>query len=71
MELHRLRVLKYDGTVDDFPVVNGAVGQAELRASLSQRPGDLLVAVTDHAYIRLTHRLAAPELAKKGDRAVL
>jgi hypothetical protein len=55
MEVHGLRVLKYDGTVDDFPVLNGDVGQAELRASLAQRPGDLVVAVADHAYIRVTH----------------
>ena len=64
MEVHGLRVLKYDGTVADFPVANGDVGQAQLRASLSQRPGDLLVAVTEHAYIRLTKPGAARELAR-------
>jgi len=54
VEIHGLRVLKIDGKVEDFPVRDGDVGQAELRASLSQRPGDCLVAVTEHAYIRLT-----------------
>jgi hypothetical protein len=60
VEVHGLRVLKHDGTSDEFPVLDGDVGQAELRAALSQRPGDLVVAVTDHAYIRLLPRPAAP-----------
>lgn len=54
MEIHGLRVLKFDGKVEDFPVWGGDVEQARLRAALSQRPGDCLVAVTEHAYIRLT-----------------
>lgn len=54
MEIHGLRVLKLDGKVEEFPVRGGDVEQARLRAALSQRPGDCLVVVTEHAYIRLT-----------------
>jgi hypothetical protein len=53
VEIHGLRVLKFDGKVEDFPVRGGDVEQARLRAALSQRPGDCLVVVTEHAYIRL------------------
>ena len=52
MEIHELRVVKHDGKVDRFPV-DGDLAQAELRAALTQHPGDLRIAVTEHAYIRL------------------
>lgn len=52
MEIHELLVLKKDGRVERFPVTDGDVAQAQLRASLCQRPGDTLVAVTEHAYLR-------------------
>ena len=52
MEIHELLVLKRDGRVERFLVTDGDVAQAELRASLCQRPGDDLVVVTEHAYIR-------------------
>jgi hypothetical protein len=52
VEIHELLVLKHDGRVERFRVTDGDVAQAELRASLCQRPGDSLVVVTEHAYIR-------------------
>jgi hypothetical protein len=52
VEIHELLVLKNDGRVERFPVSDGDVAQAELRASLCRRPGDDLVVVTEHAYIR-------------------
>ena len=52
MEIHELRVVRHDGKVDHFPV-EGDLEQAQLRASLTQHPGDLRIAVTRHAYIRL------------------
>ena len=52
MEIHELLVLKEDGGVERFRVSDGDVAQARLRASLCQRPGDSLVVVTEHAYIR-------------------
>ena len=52
VEIHELLVLKNDGRVERFRVTNGDVAQAELRASLCQRPGDDLVFVTEHAYVR-------------------
>ena len=52
MEIHELLVLKVDGSVEHFRVSDGDVAQAKLRASLCQRPGDSLVVVTEHAYIR-------------------
>ena len=52
MEIHELLVLKNDGRVERFRVTDGDLAQAELRASLCQRPGDDLVVVTEHAYIR-------------------
>ena len=52
MEIHELLVLKEDGGVEHFRVSDGDVAQARLRASLCQRPGDSLVVVTEHAYIR-------------------
>jgi hypothetical protein len=47
-------VLKLDGTTVRYPVRDGDVGQARLRASLSQRPEDEIVVVTDDAYFRLS-----------------
>ncbi len=52
MEIHELLVLKVDGSVEHFRVSDGDVAQAKLRASLCQHPGDSLVVVTEHAYIR-------------------
>jgi hypothetical protein len=52
VEIHELLVLKDDGRVERFRVSDGDVVQAKLRASLCQRPGDSLVVVTEHAYIR-------------------
>ena len=52
VEIHELLVLKNDGRVERFRVTNGDVAQAELRASLCRRPGDDLVFVTEHAYVR-------------------
>lgn len=53
MAISELRLMKHDGTVEHFPVANGDLAQAELRASLSQHPGDIRVAVTEHAFIRV------------------
>ena len=61
VEIHELRVIKRDGKVDAFAVADGDLAQAELRASLSQHPGDLRVAVTDHAFIRIDPAPAAAE----------
>ena len=52
MEIHELLVLKNDGRTERFRVTDGDLAQAELRASLCQRPGDEVVMVTEHAYIR-------------------
>jgi hypothetical protein len=53
--IHEVLVLKSDGRTQRFPVTDGDLAQAELRAALSQRPGDDLVIVTEHAYIRSRH----------------
>lgn len=55
MAIHEVLVLKSDGRTERFPVTDDDVAQAELRASLCQRPGDDLVVVTEHAYIRSKH----------------
>ena len=47
MAIHEVLVLKSDGRTERFPVTDGDVAQAELRASLCQRPGDDLVVVTE------------------------
>jgi hypothetical protein len=52
VEIHELLVLKNDGRTEHFRVTDGDIAQAELRASLCQRPGDELVMVTEHAYFR-------------------
>ena len=53
MEVREYLVLKYDGTTVRYPVHDGDVAQARLRAALSQRPDDEVVVVTDDAYFRL------------------
>ena len=53
MEIHEYLVLKYDGKVEHFPVLDGDVAQAKIRASLCQLPGDALVVAIENAYIRL------------------
>ena len=52
--IHEVLVLKSDGRTERFPVTDGDVAQAELRASLCLRPGDDLVVVTEHAYVAVT-----------------
>jgi hypothetical protein len=74
VEIREYLVLKHDGKTDRFPVRDGDVDQARLRAALSQRPEDEVVIVTDDAYFRIsqTHRafgrlrLSEPETAKHG-----
>jgi hypothetical protein len=46
-------VLRHDGKTDRFPVVNGDVAQARLRAALAQRPEDSVVEVTKDTFIRV------------------
>jgi hypothetical protein len=53
VEVREYLVLRFDGTTVRFPVRDGDVAQARLRAALSQRSEDRLVAVTDDAYIRV------------------
>ena len=53
MRVHELLVLKYDGKVEHFPVLDGDLAQARFKASLCQHPGDCLVIVTGDAYIRV------------------
>ena len=53
LEVREYLVLKYDGTTEHFPVLDGEVDQARLRASLVQRPEDYVVAVTEDAFISL------------------
>lgn len=53
LEIREYLVLKHDGKTVRFPVRDGDVAQARLRASLSQHPDDHVVAVTEDAYIRL------------------
>jgi len=53
-EVREFLVLKSHGKVEHFPVVDGDVAQAKVRALLCQRPGDSLVAVRgDGAHIRI------------------
>lgn len=54
LEVREYLVLKYDGNTVRFPVRDGDIAQARLRAALSQRPDDAVVAVTDDAYIRVS-----------------
>ena len=53
MEIREYVVLKFDGTKVRYPVRDGDVAQARLRAALTQRPEDYVVAVTEDAYIRV------------------
>ena len=53
MEIREYLVLRFDGTTVRFPVRDGDVAQARLRAALSQHPEDCVVAVTEDAYIRV------------------
>ncbi len=53
MEIREYLVLRFDGTTVRFPVRDGDVAQARLRAALTQRPEDCVVAVTEDAYIRV------------------
>jgi len=54
-------VLKVDGSTVRFPVRDGDVDQARLRAALTRRPADSVVAVTDDAYIRVGSDLATDD----------
>jgi hypothetical protein len=53
VEIREYLVLRFDGTSVRFPVRDGDVAQARLRAALTQRPDDFVVAVTEDAYIRV------------------
>jgi hypothetical protein len=53
LEIREYLVLQHDGNTVRFPVRDGDVAQARLRAALTQRPDDSVVAVTEDAYIRL------------------
>ena len=53
VEIREYLVLRFDGTTVRFPVRDGDVAQARLRAALTQRSEDCVVAVTDDAYIRV------------------
>ena len=53
LEVREYLVLKYDGTTVRYPVRDGDVAQARLRAALTQRPDDNVVVVTDDAYFRI------------------
>ena len=69
MNVREYLVLKHDGSTLRFPVRGGDVDQARLRAALTQRPEDDVVAVTDDAYIRVGQRsstTAALRQAKGG-----
>ena len=50
VEIREYLVLRFDGTTVRFPVRDGDVAQARLRAALTQRPDDCVVAVTEDAY---------------------
>jgi hypothetical protein len=51
VEIREYLVLKHDGKTVRFPVRDGDVEQARLRAALTQRPDDSVVAVSQDAYI--------------------
>ena len=53
LEVREYLLLKHDGTTVHFPVQDGDVAQARLRAALSQRPNDDVVVVTEDAYFRV------------------
>jgi hypothetical protein len=56
LEVREYLVLKHDGTTVRYPVRNGDIAQARLRAALSQRPDDSVVVVTEDAFIRVAPR---------------
>ena len=67
MEVREYLVLKHDGTTVRYPVNDGDIAQARLRAALSQRPNDEVVVVTDDAYFRIgsgdrTRGLSEPDV---------
>jgi hypothetical protein len=64
VEIREYLVLRFDGTTVRFPVRDGDVAQARLRAALTQRPDDSLVAVTDDAYIRVGSSAAHARVAE-------
>jgi hypothetical protein len=64
VEIREYLVLKHDGTTVRFPVRDGDVDQARLRAALTRHPADSVVAVTEDAYIRVGSDVA-------GDRVVV
>jgi len=53
LEIREYLVLRFDGTTVRYPVRDGDVAQARLRAALTRHPDDCVVAVTDDAYIRV------------------
>jgi hypothetical protein len=53
LEVREYLVLKHDGKTEHFPVLDGDVAQARLRAALVQRPDDYVIAVTDDAFVRV------------------
>jgi hypothetical protein len=59
LEVREYLVLKHDGKTERFPVREGDVDQARLRAALVQRPDDYVIAVTEDAYIRVRAERAA------------
>jgi hypothetical protein len=46
-------MLRFDGSTVRFPVRDGDVAQARLRAALTKGPEDCVVDVTEEAYIRV------------------
>jgi hypothetical protein len=66
VQVREYLVLKYDGRTERFPVLNGDIAQARLRASLVQRPEDCFVIVTEDAYIRVESALAAGPRSNSG-----
>ena len=65
MEIHEFLLLKHGGAVEHFPVPNGdpdSLAQARFRASLSHHPGDVLVLVTEGAYIRVAAGVPSEQL---------
>ena len=61
VEIREYLVLKYDGKTVRFPVQDGDVAQARLRAALTRHPNDSVVAVTEDAYIRVGSDLATDD----------
>jgi len=60
----RFLVLTEDGRVERFRVSGGDVAQAELTAARCQRPGDNLVVVTEHTYIRHSSSFPQPPVPR-------